>query len=581
MPSPTRAWGWRRYDVERPTLAMYTLERLLQDAASRTASLASRSVDLQQVWDALNRYITEVIDKRQTLRVLNIFCIGWKHLESGVGGVARLRPHFHLSDSFAQSCNAETGAHPVISEKFLASKEDFNCSKAAIRYSQSLTKDQFFMGLRALWHQLGEVIASGQSISIEFEVGKLLVASRQIHFVFLAELYLREGLAVPIDALEDVDYKPSVTFGPPSEDALSLSLRGSAVATPRSPKALVAKADRLGGWTEEPSAPRGGEVAPPDVLLLDIEGEVLQRLVRPDELAYACGGQAHVPEVDPQDRKVLVYSQAISRGFDDMAREADEASEDRAQWEYHLQRCREEERNQLEWRRSIEKDYQSRLLGQMQEADQRRVEEQGHRMEQAGAHDFPGFSSSSEVPERHRQRDEEGRNQDDLRHQITAKRSTREKALRRDRERDVAHQTANRKEMERLKAQATKKRDHVSAVLREDWAMSVGFTQARRAIEDHHKAPSTDRLASTMGALTGGSPFARTTTPRTPRRATPFAASTPRSLCDPAPASPQQEMLAAGLPTSRPATGSTRRQPLGAAGSLALHKQKLAESLRR
>lgn len=569
---------------------MYTLERLLQDAAARTASQASRSFDLQQVWDALNRYITEVMDKRQMLRVLNVFCIGWKHLESGPGGAARLQPHFHLSEAFAQSCGAETRAHPVISDKFLASKEEFNCSKAAIRYSQSLTKDQLFMGLRAIFHRLGEVIASGQSISIEFEVGKLLVASREINFVFLAELYLREGLEVPGDALQDVDYKPSVTFAPPSEDALSLNLRGSALGSPPAARATVAKADGLGGWSEERDAPGRAAGAAPDVLLLpdvaDVDGELLpQRMIRPDELAYAPTGEARAhPEVDrdPLDRKVLVYSQAISRGMGDVAREAEEAAEEREQWEYHLQRCLEEETMEREWRRAVEKDYQSRLVGQMQEAERRRLEEQFHRLEQAGAHEFPSFPSSSEVPERQRQLDQKGRLQDELLDQMNAKRTTREEALRRERERDVAHQSANKKEMARLKAEATRRREQASAALREDWTMSIQFTQARKAIEDHHKAPSRDHLRSTMGALTGGSPFARTTTPRTPRQATPFSAATPRSLGGPAPASPLQEaQVLLNPPSSRPATGSTRRQPLGAAGSLALHKQKLAESLRR
>lgn len=564
---------------------MYTLERLLQDAAARTASQASRRIDLQQVWDALNRYITEVMDKRQMLRVLNVFCIGWKHLESGPGGMARLHPHFHLSESFAQSCGAETRRHPVIVDKFLASKEDFNCSKAAIRYSQSLTKDQLFMGLRALFHQLGEVIASGQTISIEFEVGKLLVAEREIQFVFLAELYLREGLEAPNDSLQDVDYKPSVTFGPPSEDALSLSLQGSALAGTPAPRAPVARADRLGGWTEEPE---GGEVTleSPDVLVLpdiaDVNGEMLpQRTIRPDELAYACGGEARAhPEIDPQDRKVLVYSQAISRGLDDVTREAEQAAEDLQHWEYHLQRCLEEETIEREWRRAVEKDYQTRLLGQMQEAEQRRVDDQCLRMEQAGAHQFPSFPSTSELPEMRRKLDEKRRAQDDLGRQIATNRSSREEALRLERERDVAHQSANRKEMARLNAEAARRRAQVSATLREDWSMSMQFNQARKAIEDHHKAASRDHLQSTMGALTGGSPFSQTAAPRTPRLVTPSVAATPRGSSGMAPATPRQEMLVSP-PASRPVTGSTRRQPLGAAGSLALHKQKLAESLRR
>ena len=46
-------------------------------------------------------------------------------------------------------------------------------SKAAIRYSQGLTKASMFMGLRAMAHRIGLACARHQ-MSIDFEVGRLI-----------------------------------------------------------------------------------------------------------------------------------------------------------------------------------------------------------------------------------------------------------------------------------------------------------------------------------------------------------------------------------------------------------------------
>merc|ERR1719161_2836612 len=76
---------------------------------------------------------------------------------------------------------------------------------------------------------LGEACSQGKAVSVDFELGTLICKDREPRFAFAAELYVAEGLQVPSGAAEALEYKPSVSFAPPTKDALSLSLVGSQV----------------------------------------------------------------------------------------------------------------------------------------------------------------------------------------------------------------------------------------------------------------------------------------------------------------------------------------------------------------
>lgn len=164
---------------------MSQLDRLFDEIVKVRGPLKKGSqadkADYAQVWDALNRYLTVTHQKRQTLNVHNFCKIGWRVEE--FQGKARLRPHFQLAETFMRVFNLEAKAHQILPERSLSSVEEFNFSKAAIRYSQSLTKDNVFMGLRAIVHQIGEVAAREQ-ITIDFELGQLVCKDRDVQFFF-------------------------------------------------------------------------------------------------------------------------------------------------------------------------------------------------------------------------------------------------------------------------------------------------------------------------------------------------------------------------------------------------------------
>merc|ERR1719272_2058844 len=100
----------------------------------------------------------------------------------------------------------------MLPEKDLCPIEEFNFSKAAIKFSGQLTKDNAFTGWRLLVRQLSDVISQGKSVSVQFSFGKLVAKEREVHFVFAAELYIAHGLEVPVGAADDPEYKSSATF---------------------------------------------------------------------------------------------------------------------------------------------------------------------------------------------------------------------------------------------------------------------------------------------------------------------------------------------------------------------------------
>lgn len=113
----------------------------------------------------------------------NLCRFAWQAVR--IRGRVDVRPFFQLADSFCRSfraLNARNFMSPLDGE--LSSIEEFNFSKAAIRFSQCLTKDQVSAGLRALVQQLGTVVSHGRSISLHFSFGKLLAREREVRLEF-------------------------------------------------------------------------------------------------------------------------------------------------------------------------------------------------------------------------------------------------------------------------------------------------------------------------------------------------------------------------------------------------------------
>lgn len=520
---------------------MYTLDRLLEDVLRQRGALKKGGqvdiADYVKVWDAFNRYLTATVQKRQTLNVPNFCKIGWRIEE--LQGKAKVRPHFQLAESFGRVYNLEANAHPSASDRGLSTTEEFNFSKAAIRYSQSLSKDNIFMGLRAMVHMIGEAASRGEQVCIDFEIGKLVCSDRDCHFAFVADLYLQEGLDVPNGAVEATDYKPSVTFAPPSKDALTLSLQGTSV-----------RANGLGGWVEEsPRSTAGNAGRGPSAL---------------QALDSTNGVVSHAEGRD------WAQMEALNRHLTQMEEDAAKAMLEKDRWEGHLKRCTELEQKDQEWRRTLAKDYAEQLKLQMRQAEEKRAHGREQYITHASMHEFPSFVEPADADVREYVHERRAHLKEDLDQQCEAKRRVKQMMKQHERQLEMTNIEVGQAEMARLQKERVTKKEAERAALSQAWQHDVQLKNVRKAIEDHHKTPGQKAelhgMVATLGNNIGGS---RTNTGMPTLQL---------QALDTGSGGPPSERLSTGRSTL---SGSVRRMPLGAAASLALHKDKMGVGLRR
>lgn len=518
-------------------LAMYTLDRLLDDLVRLRGRVRA---DYEKVWDAFNRYVTATLEKRQTLNVANFCKIGWRIEEHQ--GKARLRPHFQLAESFIRVFNVEAKSHPFAPDRVLTNVEEFNFSKAAIRFSQSLTKDQIFMGLRAVVHQIGEAAAHEQ-VEIEFEVGKLLCNNRDVQFAFTADLYLKEGLEVPAGAVEAVDYKPSVTFGPPSQDAYSLSLQGS------NQFSGTVRADHLGGWEDSEVSPRSNE--------------------GPASSPRVVGNTEILSDCDDDVGREMAQLEALNRHISKMEADAAQVMAEKSLWEDHLHRSNELERQGHDWRKALAREHQQELKKQMRHDEERRAREKDEFSTKVGMQEFPSFREPGNADVRAYMHERRNNLKEDLDAQVAARQRMRQVTRQRELELELVNIQAGQVDIDRISKDRVAKREAEKTALHQAWEQDVRLRAVKKAIEDHHKTPrpklELDGLVSSICSSVGDV--------TSPGRSQQKPLGTPRL-------EPSGSLSDRCSTASSRVSGSARRLPIGAAASLALHKEKIRSALR-
>lgn len=151
----------------------------------------------------------------QGVHIATFATISWETLPT-----SRHRPVFVLSDTFLRTYGlAQKPAPPPTRDGALASLEDINFTKIAIKFSTRLTKDVVFTGVRDLLQRLGQVAAAGAALSISFCFGRLIAKNRGVSVLFdpmrfpraLADQMTRSLLASPPSSLgnpADFDLPP-------------------------------------------------------------------------------------------------------------------------------------------------------------------------------------------------------------------------------------------------------------------------------------------------------------------------------------------------------------------------------------
>jgi hypothetical protein len=436
---------------------MYTLKELCVDVLKKRGPLTGPEKgpeDYVEVWDCYNRYCSALFKEKKGLNTTNFCKMGWVIERRRQTGKNVCRPYFTLAESFCKGFGVETAKGPSIPEKDFCPFEELNFSKAAIKYSTKMTKDQMFSGLRYLVQGIGEAAAKGMTVSIEFEQGRLIIQERKPRFAFDAKIYAAEGIQVPADAVEDLAYSPSVTFAPPSEDALKLSLQGQAAIPTEEPFVSAAPAPApppAPAPMPEPAPAAYAEAYDPKVTAEDYYD-----MSTVDDGDFESMGSTAGEDV--QNKQHFAYKEALERHITEMEIRASEAVKERQQWENHIARCLQQERADFEKKRARESENQDFLTQQMRWNEEARHDQRRHMVEIASSHDFPHFSEPPEAALMEAMKDQQAKFRTDLDFQVRTNNALREMSRQKERELENSQLDANRAELKNMRdAERTRK----------------------------------------------------------------------------------------------------------------------------
>ncbi|KAL4161744.1 hypothetical protein PRNP1_002296 [Phytophthora ramorum] len=190
-------------------MSLYTLKHLLNDCStrlSRTKCASERKREtLEDVWRAFNDWIESRFSQGKGVHIATFATITWETF-TNARNQPKLRPTFFLSDTFIKTYGVSQ-KRPPLPNANLASIEDINFTKIAIRFSHNLTKDLVFCAIRDMVQKIGMVASTGVPMSIAFNFGRLIAKNRCVSVLF-------DPLKFP-QALED-QITRSMISSPPS-----------------------------------------------------------------------------------------------------------------------------------------------------------------------------------------------------------------------------------------------------------------------------------------------------------------------------------------------------------------------------
>lgn len=527
---------------------MYTLDGLISEVARKRGKASKEgNIDYREVWHTYMRYLTSVLESRKGLNVSTFAKIGWQQDHK-----SKYRPYFQLADQFARAYVNPEGCRPSPSDRTPCPFEEFNFSKAAIKFSNQLTKDQVFTGLRAMLQQLGEAIAGGRDADVEFPgVGKFQCREKEPRFHFAQDWYVREGLEAPPQAIavseEGQRAVRSFTRDAPIE-AMNLGIRGSNKprgGDARQPPPRIPETNRLNLEDEndypDPTgygrgfSPTGSPGRTPG-------GFNQQPPITPGMMSSSSApslrGQAQSPSsrnhvlTNAQFKREVAFKEAMDRHIGEMEARAQEAMGERQAWHEHVNMCMEQERDDITTKRMRAMENKHFIQQQKRLNAERRKGQRHEDIVAASAHEFPKFTEPAEKELKDFQKGQQQKMRSDLDEQVRTNSTLRNLAKQRERAIEINQLEANRNEMQMLRDAERAKKAYDKEALATAWNSEIRMKNIWKAIDNHNKV--------------GSHPPSSVQPDLPPSRAGSIAASTGRLL-----------------------TGSSRRVPMGASNSLA------------
>lgn len=170
-------------------------------------------------------------------------------------GETHCRPLFLPSDAFVKLYKVKRQRIHRVPQ--LTPVEEVNYSLLAIKYSKTLTKDMVFAGIHDLLKKIGDFIARGYEMEIDFTFGTLCVKEHKLKFIF-SQARLLEILPENLEPdLLAHDTRPMRYIEPHEADAAPTSSRPGS-ARRQTPTTKSMDATMLSSSARRPSTSGGG-----------------------------------------------------------------------------------------------------------------------------------------------------------------------------------------------------------------------------------------------------------------------------------------------------------------------------------
>mmetsp|Transcript_49589 Transcript_49589/g.91489 ORF Transcript_49589/g.91489 Transcript_49589/m.91489 type:complete len:548 (-) Transcript_49589:46-1689(-) len=493
---------------------MYTLDGLVQDAEKRRRTAGSKDADADpvEVWSTFARYARGCLSQKKGLSLATFCKLGWA-VDRAYGRNIVHKPYFQLSDQFCRAFVPNELRRVSPTSKEFVPFEDFNFSKAAIKFSQQLTKDQVFAGLRTLVSLIGEALSEGREVDIELgDVGRFVSRGAGCSFSFAGDLYTSEGLEVPPTQDAPVDVTRRASSGPAfrasaPKAASGLGVAGSAPPAQKStapaptPTAAAAPAPA-------PPAPEASAPAPTAPLMVapapaPQQQSVVAQPAVPATLEHAQMAASEVPPPAVQSpsevgtgtsltnahyKREIAYKEAMDRHITELESRATEVVKERATWHQHIRDCVDQERDEAEVRRARCKENQTFLVEQMNWDERRRIQQRAEDIDAASAHGAPRLKSHLSVDEaRQKELGMQARMRENLDEQVRTNQTLRNLQKQKELLLEVGQIEANRKEMSLLRNAERAKKAYDREALATAWNSDIRMKNIWKAIESHNK----------------------------------------------------------------------------------------------
>merc|ERR1719327_1727600 len=237
-----------------------------------------------------------------------------------------------------------------------------------------------------------------------------------------------------------------------------------------------------------------------------------------------------------QFKREVAYKEAMDRHISEMEARASEAVREKEAWHSHVNDCLEQERDEMQVKRSRSQQNQYFLRQQVQWREMQKKEQRKDDIVAASAHDFPKFTEPAEAEMKEFVSGQQARMRADLDEQVRTNNTLRNLSKRRERAQEVDQLEANRMEMAMLREADRAKKAYDKEALATAWNSEIRMKNIWKAIDNHNK----------VGSHAGSQ------------------APQVLSLDQIPPSRGGSSIASAG----RIMTGSTRRRPLGASSSL-------------